>query len=689
MSRWVMLVVGLTITMGCFNVAETPVDDPGDPPPVPPPAPPPPAAQLEWSAIPAFLLTVGVPVEVRLRDYLTDSSGSAAITLDRAVPAGLRLENGTISGTPTDATSSRDFVATADDGPGGMDPAVSAPFAIEVTEASTSLEFERATPEQIGIVLQSPGLPADATATVRYRKTGDASWKTAHPLLRIRPEWNSGGAPAGIENALAGTIFDLASGTAYDVEVTLTAPPAAPQAIRTVVSTRALPGATGAANKRATPADDLQAVFDALAPGDVLELANGTYDVEGLQIDLAGTAAAPIVIRGASRDGVVLRDTTDTIIFMKSASHVLIEDMTLQGSGVDSGTTSSSTGVRFFDSGTQEFITLRRLTMTGLDKGVIASGKVDSVLLYHCTLTGNNEWNDDFLTSNATWNDDGIRLAGEGNCAFENTLHGFGDTFAVQNRVFSAGVYYYRNQITMGGDDAFEGDYATRNIGFYDNHISNVATFLSLDPIWGGPLYCFRNVCVNTYRGPFKWNAEGSGFLVYNNTIVRAEGHRSWGWVQFNNGALRNWSFRNNLLVYHGTGGLMALESSGMDPIDFTHNGFHPDGDVWWTSSGSQYSSVAQARDSLPATSPVFGTSTRRHEHDRIVEREPFTTAVPVGATYRVEVTTQFVPTLDGSSTAKGAGTPIPGVTDGHSGAAPDMGAIIAGRSNPQWGDPR
>jgi hypothetical protein len=130
----------------------------------------------------------------------------------------------------------------------------------------------------------------------------------------------------------------------------------------------------------------------------------------------------------------------------------------------------------------------------------------------------------------------------------------------------------------------------------------------------------------------------------------------------------------------------MALESGGMDPIDFTHNGWYPDGDVWWTNSGGSYLSLAAAFSNLNTTTPVFGTSTRRHEHDLLMAREPFQSAIPLGADHLVEITSLYVPTLGGASVAVNAGTAIPNITDGFSGAAPDMGAVIAGRSTPTWG---
>jgi len=362
----------------------------------------------------------------------------------------------------------------------------------------------------------------------------------------------------------------------------------------------------------------------------------------------------------------------------------------MEGSGTDSGTDASSVAVSFWDGAVQELVTFRNLDIRGVDQGIIGHGTVRSVLVYDCTLTGNNVWESAFVESNLTWNDDGITLPGEGNCAFSNTLRGFGDSFAVRDGVESAAVYFYRNRITMTGDDSFEGDYATRNIAFYDNYITNASTLLSLDPLWGGPLYCFRNVAVNTVRGPFKLNDTNSGFLIYSNTIVRTEGTTGWGWVQFNNGGLRGWAYRNNILVYRGgTAAILAVESSDNDPIDFTHNAWYPDGSVWWSSSGGSYASIADALSGLPATTPLFGTATSRHEGDVTLASEPFATAITLGPDHLTEVSTADVPSLAADTGAKNAGTEVPNVTDGYAGAAPDMGAIIEGRPVPAYGAAR
>lgn len=550
--------------------------------------------------------------------------------------------------------------------------------------------FEWPTPEQIGLYLPTTRSFSQATkASVRFRRSGDSAWTQAHPLLRIRPDFSIAG-PVAVVDAFAGTIFDLAPGTAYDVEVTVNEPGQAAQVATQTASTRPLPAAAGSANKTATPAN-VVAQLAALNPGDVLQLSDGLYDNLNLFLSRSGTVSSPIVIRGASQAGVVIRDG-DTCLQVRDASNVVVENLTLQGSGVNSGTAASSRGVLFHDGNAgQANVTFRNLVITGVDMGIVAYDRIEGVLVYHCRLTGNNPWTQAEIETNATWNDDGIRLPGEGNCAWNNTLEGFGDSFAVTAGVFSAAVHFWRNLVKMTGDDAFEADYGTRNLGFYDNHVTNCGTLMSVDPVYGGPLYCFRNVAINTMRGPYKLNNTNSGFLIYNNTVVRTEGRTGWGWVQNNDGVLRSYSYRNNIVVYRGTSGqTLAFEAEGNSPADFTHNAWYPNGQVWWTTSGASYATMSQAINGVgqTETSPLFGSATRRHQSDVLTTSDPFAPPVTLGASHLVRVTATQVPALAAGAAMRNAGVAIPNITDGHTGAAPDMGAIIGGRPAVAYGAP-
>jgi len=552
-----------------------------------------------------------------------------------------------------------------------------------------------ATPEQISLILPVTGsLPQTATATVRYKPTSSPTWITGHPLYRIRPAFSLPANVGSVPDAFAWPIIDVAPGTSYQVEVTVTS--GAVTNVKALThTTRAMPAAAGVPNKTIAPGStsaQIQVAFNSLVPGDVIEFDDGTYNVSGLVLNRSGTVSSPIYIRGQSRAGVVLSNAS-RVLQIQNASQVIIENMTMRGSGVDSGTAASSGGIGFLDgSPTQTRITVRNITMTGVDWAIASNSEIAEFLAYDNTFTGNNVWTPAFIDSNLTWNDDGIRIPGFGNCAFNNTLKGFGDTMSYSQSpgvrpAQAIGVHFYRNDVLMGGDDGTEGDDGMRNITFYDNRLRNTMTFISLDPLFGGPFVGARNISINTGRGPFKFNNQNAGQFIYNNTIVRTNGATGWGWAQFDNGPQNAWGFRNNLMVYRGTGNLLAFEPGGNNVIDFTHNSWYPNTGVWWTKSGGSFGSIAAAYAGLPATTPVFSGATRRHEQDNITVSNPWTTTITLGPDYHTEVTVAYTPALSPGTAPENSGVVIPNITDGFAGGAPDRGAIIQGRPIPQYGD--
>lgn len=93
----------------------------------------------------------------------------------------------------------------------------------------------------------------------------------------------------------------------------------------------ALPAALGAGVVPvATPAE-LVAAIDGASPGDVITLAPGTYDIsQNVNCDVAGTAAAPIVVRASTHLGSLIRfDALEG--FKVSARHWVFEDLDIQG----------------------------------------------------------------------------------------------------------------------------------------------------------------------------------------------------------------------------------------------------------------------------------------------------------------------------------------------------------------------
>lgn len=507
-----------------------------------------------------------------------------------------------------------------------------------------------------------------------------------------------------MQDGFAWPIIDVEPGTTYEVEVTVTS--GSTTALRTLThTTRALPGPAGSATVNVpagSSAAQIAAAINGAAAGAVIVLANGTYNLSGtIALTSGGTSSAPKYVRGASRAGVILARSTVGSFFRTdgAVSDLIIEDMTFQGNGVDQpGGATSYTTIFDTSSATNAItrVTIRRTTATGIDRGVYMYN-ARQMLVYDNRWTGNNRWQRspvDFLESNRTWDDDGINLAGVGNCAFNNSLTGFGDTCSMSQDGGShgIGIHFYRNDIRNSGDDCVEADNARRNISFYDNRVHNAMNAGSIDPVYGGPYLHARNIVINTYRvNTYKWNSSTTGHFVYNNTVVCTVSGGPFdadvaGWYQPGGRAFRSYGFRNNLHVYRGNGITLWMDAETNDPLDWTHNSWFPNRPIQFQNAYYD-NGLAQIQTSISNRTPVFSGTNRPFLNDNITTNNPWTTTVTLGATAASEVTATYTPTLAAGVSPKNSGVAIPNITDGFSGASPDRGAVIAGRPATSYGD--
>ena len=588
--------------------------------------------------------------------------------------------------------------------------AVSAPTVVGgEANVGTLVHDGDATPEQISLFLPLTGVVATtATATCRYRVAA-GTWVTGHPLHRIRTAFSltpgNGGA---VEDGFAWPIIDLLPGTAYEVEVTVT--DGAAVSVRTLNhTTRALPAAAGAATINVTAgssAATIAAAINGASPGDVVELADGTYNLTGsIDITASGSSGSPIHVRGASRDGVILARSTVGEFFTLDAnlSDLVIENMTIEGNGVDQDgnvatsytTVLGQTSANLQGTLLATRVTLRNITATGIDRGVYVY-RCEQLLVYDNSFTGNNLWQTtptNFLDSNRTWNDDGALVAGVGNCVFNNFLKGFGDTCSCvqDDGTHGRAQHFYRNDIRNSCDDVLEVDDGRRNITFYDNRVTNCIDFDSLDPLYGGPAIIARNVYINPARSyPHKWNSQNTGHFLYNNTYISTVSAVGFdqdvsAWYQTNNGAQRSYGYRNNVHVYRGAGISLWMDASTNDPMDWTHNSWFPNRDFQF--QGSSYASLAAIQSGISNRTPIFAGTNRPFENDNITVTNPWTTTITLGANALTEVTASYTPVMSGGSAPKNSGVAIANITDGFSGASPDRGAVIEGRTQPFYGD--
>src|SRR3569832_2275934 len=168
-----------------------------------------------------------------------------------------------------------------------------------------------------------------ATVGVRYRETGTAAWHDGLPLLHVHAEAVTGLA---VTPQSAGTTFDLRPDSAYDIELhARDSDGAVDTTLMLAGRTRAVPG--DPATPRAVAVTDtasLQTALAAAQPGDVITLAGGTY-AGSFSLAKSGTATAPLVIRGASRDGVILDGMACTggNVIEADGSFIHIENLTI------------------------------------------------------------------------------------------------------------------------------------------------------------------------------------------------------------------------------------------------------------------------------------------------------------------------------------------------------------------------
>ncbi|HSA64662.1 MAG TPA: hypothetical protein VLE25_08230 [Nitrospira sp.] len=520
------------------------------------------------------------------------------------------------------------------------------------------IEFDPPTIHTVGISLPvlSGDENYDAAVRVFYRPAGGSSWEEALPLQRVRPDTLSRAVPSAfaIAEQFAGSIFDLAPDSAYEIRLRIEDPEGGITTRTAWAVTRAVPR-TAPRSPHIVDVDSDDALAKALAraaPGDVITLERGLYKGP-IRVERSGTVPDPIIVRGGDPQETVIESPGEEYGVRITGSHVHLENLTIRSSIWGVMATNASD------------VVIRRTYIHGVSYGI--NGRVGTNRnFYICdnVLEGNGvTWPD---TSNRTWNYEGIVVTGAGHVICHNTLAGFGDALglsqpeAIPNRA----IDFYGNDVLWGGDDGIELDYSERNVRAFRNRFGNVAMGISFQPVWGGPVYAVRNVIYNTAIAPYKLNQEPSGFFILHNTSIRP----GWAWLQYGN-SVSNFSFHNNLTI--GTGKAVYvtpyLHIAGID-----YNGWSPDGEFKFDYSWAGFGSLSQE-------SPY-------ERHGRLLTAPVFRTAIVVPPKFEWFMPPPPAPILHAQSNAVDAGLRLPNINDHYTGERPDMGALERGRDTPSYG---
>ena len=504
----------------------------------------------------------------------------------------------------------------------------------------------------------------DAQVGVRYRPLSSATWKTAMDLFRVRPESVGGRV---VPEQFAGSIFELQPATTYEIELHAVDPDGpVDETLLVQGTTRALPGDPASPTVVAvTTAAELQAALDAAHAGDVITLSEGIYRGP-FEMTASGTAANPIVIRGASEDGVVIDGKGCACNLLEiTGSHVHVESLTLQA---------ALRGLRLKGTGTVGNV-VRRVRLRDVTNGII--GDPDQQDFYVCdnVLEGRLVWPHVYANDGGSHaNDDGVSVQGRGHVVCHNQLIGFGDAMKIEAPGARA-IDFYGNEVLSAYDNALELDYSEGNTRAFRNRFTNSFVPLSFQPVHGGPAYALRNVVVNVAEDQLKFYApsaldEPSGVFVLHNTFVSPEQTLLMGSAATSH----HFAIENNLFVGPNPPPARVVDWNG--PIDdgtFDYNGWFPDGTFDFGAAGSWSSFGAMSM------AGIF------ESHGVLLGAGMFASGLVPPGDYTTTMAPQDV-TLASGSNAVDAGLVLPNLNDGSTGSGPDLGALERGCPVPLYG---
>ena len=423
----------------------------------------------------------------------------------------------------------------------------------------------------------------NAEVRLEYRKEGLSPWRPGAPLFRVERRAHLAekfGSRLEVPDdgwLFAGSVLLLEPGTPYELKLTFKDPDGG-LATRTLKSrTRSepqlsprtrrryvVPGTGGGSGTEADPFQGLEAAQKTAAPGDLFLVGPGVY--EGTwTISRSGTPAQPIVWRGQGNDKAIIdgqgtgqgAQRPGQAIAASGSHDVWFEDLTVRN---------ATNGVVFHDSAR---IVIRRCHVHHVDYGLTATRDTKAAMDDHFIADNLIEGPSVWPRSKGIEDARGIQVSGQGHVVCYNRIRGFADAIDTFPSPRCAAIDFHNNDLSELTDDGIEMDYSERNTRCFFNRLTNVFQGISMQPVYGGPVYVFRNVMDNVAVEPFKLHNNPSGCLIFHNTSVK---HGTPA-LLYTPEKVRHCLSRNNLYV--GTADRYGMDFlARMTDCDFDHDGF-------------------------------------------------------------------------------------------------------------------
>ncbi|MBN2002204.1 MAG: right-handed parallel beta-helix repeat-containing protein [Anaerolineae bacterium] len=286
--------------------------------------------------------------------------------------------------------------------------------------------------------------------------------------------------------------------------------------------------------------------------------------------------------------------------------------------------------------------------------------------------------NNEFYDTDFDWPWDGVKegsgletggvsfyepVDGRGNIIRYNTFHDYFDGFGSCPESSDATTNetdVYENLVYRAGDDGLSSDGRCSNVRIWGNVFHDVLVGISLAPVYDGPVYAVRNLIYRTgvgnndYPGlPFKFNSgyDQSGMMYLFHNTADAVFPENNGFDIKSPGSWTGIYARNN--IWAGTE-YAIYNANPTQPLDFDYDDLYttlPGELGWWSNLTDRHlNTLAELR-----------SATGLEMHGFSVEPG---FAAPASGNYH----------LDSESDLIDAGVALPGINDGYSGSAPDIG---------------
>ena len=524
----------------------------------------------------------------------------------------------------------------------------------------------------------------NAAVRVDYRKKGESNWRQGPPMFRVEKGAHKGkeyGSLLKIPDdawLFAGSIVLLQPDTSYEMKLTLSDPDGGKATKTLSAKTIAEPVAPkgpvyhvvpGSGGGKGTADDPIRGIPDAnrkATPGDTFLLHAGVYHPPH-HLDRSGEPGRPIVWRGAGDGETIIDGKGGKRAWQALGVHdVWFENLTIRNATYALVTHES------------ERIVLRGCRIHDVDFGLVATKNekdtVNDYFIVDNVIEGPSTW----PRSEGIEDRRAIQVTGAGHVVAYNKIRAFGDAIDTMPSQRVEAIDFHNNDIDLMTDDGIELDYSYRNVRCFDNRLINVFQGISVQPVYGGPIYVFRNTMYNVCVEPFKMHNQPSGAIMIHNTSVK-KGSPLLMWTSV---PISNCVYRNNLFV--GTADKYAFDYQGpAEDCDYDYDGFVGgpfNNFMKW--NGQRYATIKDVHAKAPIEKHAV----------HIDSVAVFASGVQPPASEKEQVKSPPDLRLAPGTALIDAGEPLPGFNDGFAGAAPDLGAYEVGAEVPHYGprgDPR